>query len=258
MSTGIKKIIATKSRVVIPRHAVRVTLIIPPRTETTLEINSDHRHLKTLTVIINPGASLSLIQNFSADVPQELNEHIVVGSRATLTYVAIHKLRGVSNFRCLIEHQKAARSNVRLALAGKKQARNSTTVVSSLNAADSQSTVLVLAAASDQAQLDISANIAIGQRAELAVADLSLHALLLSPQAVVELTPKMEIKNSTVVAAHRATVSRFDPLEKFYLHSRGLTTRKAEAVLTNNFFSRLVDTLSLEMAKKIIPALKIL
>src|SRR3989344_5626806 len=258
MATTIKKITATNSRVIISRQMVKVTLIIPTRLETTVEINSENQRLKTMTIVINPGASLNLIQNFSTGTPRELTERIVVGRRATLSYVMLHKLSAVSNFSCVIEHHGAACSTIRLALSGKNQAKNSTSLVSKLDAAESQSKILILASARDEAKLTINANAAISRQAESAVADVGLHSLLLSPQAAIELTPKMEIKNSNVIAAHRATVSQLDQLEKFYLNSRGLTAQETELLLVNNFFTQLTKDLNPQLITRIIPALKTL
>src|SRR3989344_1379088 len=100
MTTTIKQITVTNSRVTIPRQMVEVTLIIPARLETTVEINSENQRLKTITIVINPGASLNLIKNFSDGTPRELTERIVVGRRATLSYVMLHKLSPGGNFCC--------------------------------------------------------------------------------------------------------------------------------------------------------------
>jgi Fe-S cluster assembly protein SufD len=61
------------------------------------------------------------------------------------------------------------------------------------------------------------------------------HAILLSPQAVMNNKPELEIFADDVVCGHGATVGALDPEQIFYLEARGLPRREAEAMLLEAF-----------------------
>jgi Fe-S cluster assembly protein SufD len=59
--------------------------------------------------------------------------------------------------------------------------------------------------------------------------------LLLSPGAVVDTKPELEIDNDDVRCTHGATVGQLDPQELFYLHSRGIDPDAARIILSRAF-----------------------
>jgi Fe-S cluster assembly protein SufD len=61
------------------------------------------------------------------------------------------------------------------------------------------------------------------------------QAILLSPQAVMNNKPELEILADDVVCGHGATVGALDPEQVFYLQARGLPRNEAEAMLLEAF-----------------------
>jgi Fe-S cluster assembly protein SufD len=64
--------------------------------------------------------------------------------------------------------------------------------------------------------------------------------LLLSPEALVNSTPALEILADDVKCKHGSTTGQLDPAALFYLRSRGLSEPEARALLTYAFASDLV------------------
>ena len=61
------------------------------------------------------------------------------------------------------------------------------------------------------------------------------QAILLSPQAIMNNKPELEIFADDVVCGHGATVGALDPEQTFYLPARGLPKAEAEAMLLEAF-----------------------
>ncbi len=67
--------------------------------------------------------------------------------------------------------------------------------------------------------------------------------ILLSPMAVVNTKPELEIYADEVIASHGATVGQLDEQAVFYLRSRGLSEQHARQVLTTAFCQSVSDRL---------------
>ena len=61
------------------------------------------------------------------------------------------------------------------------------------------------------------------------------QAILLSPTAIMNNKPELEIFADDVVCGHGATVGALDPEQLFYLRARGLPAAEAEAMLLEAF-----------------------
>ena len=67
------------------------------------------------------------------------------------------------------------------------------------------------------------------------------QAILLSPRAVMNNKPELEIFADDVVCGHGATVGALDPEQKFYLRARGLPEAEAEAMLREAFGAEAIE-----------------
>jgi Fe-S cluster assembly protein SufD len=65
--------------------------------------------------------------------------------------------------------------------------------------------------------------------------------LLLSPEAMVNSNPQLEIFADDVKCTHGSTIGRLDEDAMFYLRSRGVERDAAQSLLTYAFASELVD-----------------
>jgi Fe-S cluster assembly protein SufD len=66
--------------------------------------------------------------------------------------------------------------------------------------------------------------------------------LVLTPGAVADSEPNLEIENGNIIGAgHASSVGRFDDEELFYLQSRGIPEMQARKLVVRGFFGELVD-----------------
>ncbi|HLW92896.1 MAG TPA: SufD family Fe-S cluster assembly protein, partial [Roseiarcus sp.] len=61
------------------------------------------------------------------------------------------------------------------------------------------------------------------------------QAILLSPAAIMNNKPELEIFADDVICGHGATVGALDPDQLFYLRARGIPEKEAEAMLLEAF-----------------------
>lgn len=76
--------------------------------------------------------------------------------------------------------------------------------------------------------------------------------LILSDRARADANPILLIAEDEVTAGHAATVGRVDPLELFYLMSRGISKEEAERLIIRGFLQPVVSELKSEGVKKLL------
>ena len=70
--------------------------------------------------------------------------------------------------------------------------------------------------------------------------------LVLTPGAIADSEPNLEIENGDIIGAgHASSVGRFDDEELFYLQSRGIPEREARKLVVRGFFGELVDEIGI-------------
>jgi Fe-S cluster assembly protein SufD len=72
------------------------------------------------------------------------------------------------------------------------------------------------------------------------------RSLLLSDEAEADQKPELEIFADDVVCGHGATAGALDPGLKFYLMSRGIHEKEAEALLIQAFIGETVEEVAHE------------
>jgi Fe-S cluster assembly protein SufD len=72
------------------------------------------------------------------------------------------------------------------------------------------------------------------------------HTLLLSPRAVIDTKPQLEIFADDVKCTHGATVGRIDATALFYMKSRGVGAVRARQLLTYAFAADVLEQIELE------------
>jgi len=78
--------------------------------------------------------------------------------------------------------------------------------------------------------------------------------LLLSRQALVDSTPRLEILADDVKCKHGSTTGQLDPQALFYLRSRGIAEAAARTLLTYGFASDVVQRIRVEPLRKAVEA----
>ncbi len=70
--------------------------------------------------------------------------------------------------------------------------------------------------------------------------------LVLTPGAIADSEPNLEIENGNIVGAgHASSVGRFDDEELFYLQSRGISETEARKLVVRGFFGELVEEIGI-------------
>src|SRR5699024_10432085 len=81
------------------------------------------------------------------------------------------------------------------------------------------------------------------------------RVLMLSEKARGDANPILLIDEDDVTAGHAASVGRVDPLQLYYLMSRGITQAEAERLIINGFLAPVVNQLPIESVRKQLSAL---
>lgn len=76
------------------------------------------------------------------------------------------------------------------------------------------------------------------------------RVLMLSEKARGDANPILLIDEDDVTAGHAASVGRVDPLQLYYLMSRGISQREAERLVIHGFLAPVVNKLPIENVKK--------
>ncbi len=70
--------------------------------------------------------------------------------------------------------------------------------------------------------------------------------LVLTPGAIADSEPNLEIENGNIIGAgHASSVGRFDDEELFYLQSRGISQTEARKLVVRGFFGELVEEIGI-------------
>lgn len=102
----------------------------------------------------------------------------------------------------------------------------------------------------DHSTVDYKGNIIIEKKAQLTDTYLAHHTLLMSNFARARTIPALEIEADDVKAGHAATIGKTDEEIMFYLKSRGLETKEAEAMLITGFMEEGLKMIADEKVKK--------
>ena len=76
------------------------------------------------------------------------------------------------------------------------------------------------------------------------------RVLMLSERARGDANPILLIDEDDVMAGHAASVGRVDPMQLYYLMSRGITQAEAERLIIHGFLAPVVEKLPIEAVKR--------
>lgn len=109
----------------------------------------------------------------------------------------------------------------------------------------------------DHARLEFSGMIKIAPAAQGSVDFLRQDSLLLSPGAVSNAIPGLEIEANDVKASHAATAAPLNPEHLFYLRSRGIPIGPATAMISRAFLAPALDSAPLAISSAIYQRMRI-
>ncbi|TXC68025.1 SufD family Fe-S cluster assembly protein [Sphingomonas ginsenosidivorax] len=105
------------------------------------------------------------------------------------------------------------------------------------------------AVASDRAVVSLASRVHISRYATQTNAVQNLRGMLVDRAATINLKPEMVIYADDVLAAHGATVGALDEDALFYLMSRGISPRSAQAMLMTSFVADALGSVSSDVAR---------
>ncbi len=116
---------------------------------------------------------------------------------------------------------------------GKEQ--KNITVIINHQAAHTRSNTLLKGVARDTAQVSFTGRIIVAENCPDTNAFLTERILLLSDTAKAEAIPELEILTDDVKCSHAASISHIPEEQLFYLKSRGVPHKEAEALIMEGF-----------------------
>lgn len=102
----------------------------------------------------------------------------------------------------------------------------------------------------DEATIVFNGKIFVHPHAQKTDAKQTNQALLLSPNATIDSKPQLEIFADDVKCTHGATVGQLEEAPLFYLKSRGMPKKQAEAILVYAFAAEVLELISVPEVKK--------
>ena len=96
----------------------------------------------------------------------------------------------------------------------------------------------------DSSRMVFNGQIKVEKLGQHTVSNQTNHHWLLSDRAEVDTKPQLEILADDVVCTHGATIGQWDQEQWFYLRSRGIAAKAAQAMLMDAFSLELVDLIS--------------
>ena len=103
-----------------------------------------------------------------------------------------------------------------------------------------RSTQLIKGIAGGHSKVKFNGKIVVAQDAQKTEAFQENHNILLSEEAKVETKPQLEIYADDVKCSHGATIGRLNDDELFYMRSRGIPRKEAEALQMLSFLSPVI------------------
>jgi Fe-S cluster assembly protein SufD len=95
--------------------------------------------------------------------------------------------------------------------------------------------------AADQARASVDGTIIVALDAQQTNAGQLINNLMLSDEARADAKPRLMIHADDVKCSHGATAGKLDPVQQFYLESRGLPPEQARSLLTVAFVAEALE-----------------
>jgi Fe-S cluster assembly protein SufD len=230
-------------------------------------------------VIVEPGAHITLVESFSGPdgIDYQVNSalELVIGDNAQVDHIKIgmdgdaalristlgvtvgakahYKDFAYTTGGAVVRNQTFARfagEHTQVTIAGASLLKNRQHVDNTLlithAAAHCDSRELFKTVLDDQSHGVFQGKIIVDPHAQKTNAKMMTRSLLLSDEAEADQKPELEIFADDVVCGHGATAGALDPGLKFYLMSRGIHEKEAEALLIQAFIGETIEEIAHE------------
>jgi Fe-S cluster assembly protein SufD len=204
-----------------------------------------------LELVVGEGAQVDHVKTTQARALHVSSLLASIGAKANFNSFSFNAdaqlVRNQMFVRFAGENTKAAIRGVNL-LRGKEHV--DTTLLIDHAAAHCESREQFKAVLDDESHSVFQGKIVVRPHAQKTDAKMMTRALLLSDQAEADNKPELEIFADDVVCGHGATVSAPDETLKFYLMSRGIPKKEAEALLIQAFIGEAIEEISNEAIRE--------
>jgi len=204
-------------------------------------------------VIAENGAKVlyGAVDTLTKDVVTYVNRRGVAGNDATIEWALGQMNDGDTiseNVTNLVGN--GSNSNAKTVVVGRgEQKQNFTTNIRHFGK-NSEGFILSHGVMKDSASAIFNGIGKIEHGASKANAEQETRVLMLSEKARGDANPMLLIDEDDVMAGHAASVGRVDPLQLYYLMSRGIPKTEAERLIIHGFLAPVVKALPIEAVKK--------
>jgi Fe-S cluster assembly protein SufD len=203
-----------------------------PRAEIALDLTLDEDAVVTLVALVK--------EPRAAEVGLKIAARL--GERARLDVAFLHL--GSGHFESRIEarlekRQASARLAMLEVMRGEAQSRSC--LESIADAPETAGVIVVRNVLYGNAKARIEGRPTITARAAGSENHLDQSGLLLSSAARLTALPLLSVANNAVRASHKSATARLDAEDRFYLRSRGLSDRDADALLLDGFLAEVLS-----------------
>ncbi len=204
-------------------------------------------------VIAENGAKVlyGAVDTLTKDVVTYVNRRGVAGNDATIEWALGQMNDGNTiseNVTNLVGN--GSNSNAKTVVVGRgEQKQNFTTNIRHFGK-NSEGFILSHGVMKDSASAIFNGIGKIEHGASKANAEQETRVLMLSEKARGDANPMLLIDEDDVMAGHAASVGRVDPLQLYYLMSRGISKKEAERLIIHGFLAPVVKALPIEAVKK--------
>jgi Fe-S cluster assembly protein SufB len=147
----------------------------------------------------------------------------------------------------ILKGHRSSALHIGLAFAGRGQVQDTGAKVIHLGR-DTSSNVVSKSLSAQGGKAIYRGLLEIAPQAQNAIASVRCDTLMLDDKSFSDTIPQMKISNETATIAHEATAGRINPVDMFYLRSRGLNQAAAEVMIVNGFIDPITKELPLEYA----------
>ena len=204
-------------------------------------------------VIAENGAKVlyGAVDTLTKDIVTYVNRRGVAGNDATIEWALGQMNDGNTiseNVTNLVGN--GSNSNAKTVVVGRgEQKQNFTTNIRHFGK-NSEGFILSHGVMKDSASAIFNGIGKIEHGASKANAEQETRVLMLSEKARGDANPMLLIDEDDVMAGHAASVGRVDPLQLYYLMSRGISKKEAERLIIHGFLAPVVKALPIEAVKK--------
>jgi Fe-S cluster assembly protein SufD len=193
-------------------------------------------------IAVLPGRSLEQVWMPSADAVQVRRVNVSLGAGASLRLFALNAAEQYGRIELEADLAEGAEFDFFAANIGTGLSTNE--IVSNIRHLEpnGRSRQVVRSVLNGKAAGTYLGKIEVARGAQKTDAEQSVKAMLLDRGATANAKPELEIFADDVKCAHGATVGELDPMQLFYLGSRGLPPAEARALLLEGFITGLWDS----------------